>query len=65
MKGFNFPITSKNCLIVVIVAKEDAVKEFEKEEADMFRAKISLTFQNSKSPKNKLSKGESKNLKEF
>ena len=31
----------------------------------MFRSKISLTFQNSKSPKNKLSNGECKDLKEF
>ena len=41
-----------------MAALEDAVKNFEKEEADTIRAKISLTFQNSKPPKNKLSKDE-------
>ena len=49
----------------VLVTVEDAVKDLEKEEADMIRTKISLTFQNSKSPENKLSKGGGKDLKQL
>ena len=33
----------------IIATIEDAVKDLEKEEADMIREKISLTLQNSKS----------------
>ena len=59
VKGLNFSVTSKTLLNKdIIAALEDAVKNFEKEEADTIRAKISLTFQNSKPPKNKLSKDE-------
>ena len=63
-KGLNFSITSKtlpNKDIIAII--EDAVKDLEKEEADTIRAKISLTLQNSKPPKDNLSKGECKALK--
>ena len=44
---------------------EDAVKDHEKEEVDMIRAKVSLTPQNSKPPKDNLSKDEHKVLKEL
>ena len=60
-KGLNFSITSKtlpNKDIVAVV--EDAVKGLEKKEADTIRAKVSLTLQNSKHPKD-----ECKALKEL
>ena len=41
---------------------ENAVKDLENEEADAIHAKVSLTLQNSKPPKDKLSKNESKAL---
>ena len=44
---------------------EDAVKDLEKEEAYTIRAKVSLTLQNSKPPKDNLSKDERKALKEL
>ena len=44
----------------IIATIEDAVKDLEKEEADMICAKISLTLENSKPPKDNLSKDERK-----
>ena len=65
-KGLNFSITSKTLPNKGIIATvEDAVKDLEKEEADTIRAKVSLTLQNSKSPKDNLSKDERKALKEL
>ena len=48
----------------IIATVEDAVKDLEKEEADTIRAKVSLTLQSSKPPKDNLSKDERKGLKE-
>ena len=65
-KGLNYSITSKilpNKDIIAIV--EDAVKDLEKEETDTIRAKVILTLQNSKPPKDKLSKDERNALKEL
>ena len=42
----------------IIATIEDAVKDLEKEEADTIRAKVRLTLQNSKPPKDNLSKNE-------
>ena len=65
-KGFNFSITSKTLPNKDIIATvEDAVKDLEKEEADTICAKVSLTLQNSKPPKDNLSKDERKALKEL
>ena len=65
-KGLNFSITSKTLPNKDIIATvEDAVKDLEKEEADTIRAKVSLTLQNSKPPKDNLSKDERKALKEL
>ena len=65
-KGINFSITSKALPNKDIIATvEDAVKDLEKEEADTIRAKESLTLQNSKPPKDNLSKDECKALKEL
>ena len=62
----NFSITSKTLPTKDILATiEDAVKDLEKEEADTIRAKISLTLQNSKPPKDNLSKDERKALKKL
>ena len=64
-KGLNFSITSKTLSNKDIIATvEDAVKDFEKEEADTIHAKVSLTLQSSKPPKDNLSKDEHKALKE-
>ena len=49
----------------IIATIEDAVMDFEKEEADTIRAKVSLTLQNSKPPKDNLPKDERKALKEI
>ena len=49
----------------MIAIIEDAVKDLEKEEADTIRVKVSLTLQNSKPPKNNLSRDERKALKEL
>ena len=49
----------------IIATIEDAVKDLEKEEADTICAKVSLTLQNSKPPKDNLSKDERKALKEL
>ena len=65
-KGLNFSVTSKTLPNKDIIATvEDAVKDLEKEEADTIRAKVSLTLQNSKPPKDNLSKDERKALKEL
>ena len=65
-KGPNFSITSKTLLNKDIIATiEDAVKDLEKEETDTIHAKVSLTLQNSKPPKDNLSKYEHKALKEL
>ena len=55
----------KHCLNKDFIATiEDALKDLEKEEPDTIHAKISLTLQNSKPPKDNLSKDEHKALKE-
>ena len=55
--SLNFLVTSKTLPNKDIIATiEDAVKDLEKEEADMIRAKICLTLQNSKPLKGNLSK---------
>ena len=64
-KGLNFSITSKALPNNDIATVEDAVKDLEKEEADTIHAKVSLIIQNSKPPKDNLSKGERKALKEL
>ena len=65
-KGLNFSITSKTLPNKDIKATiEDAVNDLENEETDMIRVKVNLTIQNSKSPKDKLSKDERKTLKEL
>ena len=65
-KSLNFSITSKTLANKDIIATvEDAVKDLEKEEAVTIRAKVSLTLQNSKPPKDNLSKDERKALKEL
>ena len=63
-KGLNFSITSKTLANKDIIATiEHVVKDFEKEEVDTIRAKISLTVQNCRPPKDNLSTDESKALK--
>ena len=49
----------------MIATVEDAVKDLEKEEADTICAKVSLTLQNSKPPKDNLSKDDRIALKEL
>ena len=64
-KGLNFSITSTALPNKdIIAAIEDAAKDLEKEEITIC-AKVSLTLQNSKPPKDNLSKDERKALKEF
>ena len=64
--GLNFSITSETLPNKDIIATiEDTVKDLEKEEADTIRAKVRLTLQNSKRPKDNLSKDECKALKEL
>ena len=64
--GLNFLIISKILPNKDIKATiEDAVKDLEKEEPDMIRAKISLTLQNSKPLKYNFSKDECKHLNEL
>ena len=63
-KGLNFSITSETLPNKDIIATiEDAVKNIEKEEDDSIRAQVNLTLQNSKPPKDNLSKDERKALK--
>ena len=65
-KSLNFSITSKTLRNKDIIATvEDAVKDLEKEKADTIHAKVSLTLQNSKPPKENLSKDERKALKKL
>ena len=65
-EDLNLSITSKTLPNKDIIATvEDAVKDLEKEEADMIPGKVSLTLQNSKSLKDNLSKDERKALKEL
>ena len=65
-KTLNFSITYKTLPNKDIIATiEDAVEDLEKEEADTIRAKVSLTLQNYKPPKDNLSKDEHKALKEL
>ena len=64
-EGLNFSITSKTLPNKdIITTIEDAIKDLEKEKADMICAKVSLTLQNSKPPKDNLSKDECKALKD-
>ena len=64
--GLNFSVTSKALTNKDIIATtEDAVQNLEKEEADKIHAKVSLTLQNSKPPKDNLCKDECKALKEL
>ena len=61
-----FSITCKGLPNKVITATiKDAVKDLEKEETDAIRAKISLTLQNSKTPKYNLFENERRVLKEL
>ena len=65
-KGLNFSITFKTLINKdIIPTVEDAVKDLEKEEADTIRGKVRLTLQNSKPPKDNLSKDEYKAFKEL
>ena len=65
-KGLNSSITSKTLPKKYIIDTiEDAVKDLEKKETDTIRARLSLTLQNSKLPKDNLSKDERKALKEL
>ena len=64
-KGLNFSTTSKMLPNKDIATIEDAVKDLEKEETDTIHAKVSLALQNSKPPKDNLSKYECKALKEL
>ena len=65
-KDLDFSISSKTLPNKDIIATvEDVVQDLEKEEADTIRAKVSLTLQNSKPPKDNLSKDERKVLKEL
>ena len=61
-----FSITSKTLPNKDIIATiKDAVKDLEKEEANTIHAKVSLTLQNSKPPKDNLSKDERKAFNEL
>ena len=54
-KGLNFSSTSKTLPNKQIIDTiEDAVKDLEKEETNATRAKVRLTIQNPKVPKDKL-----------
>ena len=65
-KDLNFSITCKTLPNKYIIATiEDVVKDLEKEEVDTISAKVSLILQNSKPPKDKLSKDERKTFKEL
>ena len=65
-KGLNLSIISKTLPNKDIMATiEDAVQDLEKEKADTIREKVRLTLQNSKPPKDYLSKDECKALKEL
>ena len=64
-RALNSQLLLKHCLINIIATVEDAVKDLEKEEPDTIRAKVSVTLQNSKPPKDNLSKDERKALIEL
>ena len=65
-KGLNFSIASNTRPNKDIIATvEDKVKKFEKEKADTIWTKISYALQNSKPPKDNLSKDECKALGEL
>ena len=65
-KGLHFSVTSKTLLNKDIIATiEDAVKDIENEETYTIIAKVRLTLQNSKPPKDNLSKNECKALKKL
>ena len=64
-KDLNFSITSKTVPNKDIATIEDAVKDLEKEEVGTIQANVSLTLQNSKPPKDNLSKDKRKSLKEL
>ena len=65
-KGLNFSITSKTLPNKDIIATiEDGVKDLERKVTDTVPDKISLIIQNSKLPKENLSKNERKALKEL
>ena len=65
-KVLNFSITSKTLHNKdTIDTREDAVKDLEKKDVDMIRAKIGLTLQNSNPPEDKPSKDERKAMKEL
>ena len=59
--GFTKTLVKKEITAII----EDAVKDFEKEEADKIHAKIGFTIPNSKPQKDTLSRNESKALKEL
>ena len=65
-QGLNFSITPKTLPNKDIIANiGDAVKDLEKKKADTICAKVSITLQNSKPPKDNLSKDERKALKKL
>ena len=65
-KGLNFSITLQTLPNKDIIATiKDAVNDLETEETDTIRAKVSLTLQNSKPPKDNMSKDEHKVSKEL
>ena len=65
-KGLHFSVTSKTMPNKDIIATiEDAVKDIQREEAYTIIAKVRLTLQNSKPPKDNLSKNERKALKKL
>ena len=64
-KDFNFSITFKTLPNKDIIVTIDPVKDFEKEEADRIRTKISLILQNFKPPKDNLCKDEPKLWKNY
>lgn len=59
--GFTKTLVKKEITAII----EDAVKNFEKEEADKIHAKIGFTIPNSKPQKDTLSRNERKALKEL
>ena len=66
IKGMKFATTSRNIPKEEIIAKvESVLKGIDKPEADTIRAKVSLTLQNAKSPKDNLTKRERKAMKDL
>ena len=58
-----FPLT--NFVLLPLENEAFAILKTEKEEADTIRAKVGVTLQNSKSPRDNLSKNQRKALKEL